>query len=99
MANYLNETDKNSPGPCHKLFNNHYMKQKLLEKYGESVHMSNEEGSSGIVTIEETTAYILRKYHKQIDPLTEEFLGKKFVVYFSSFMHILDVLVLQKYQK
>ena len=33
------------------------MKQKLLEKYGE--YISNEERSSRIVTIEETTAYIL----------------------------------------
>ena len=39
MANYLNETDKNSPGPCHKPFNNHYMKQELIEKCGESVHI------------------------------------------------------------
>ena len=72
MDNYLNKIDKNSPGPCHKPFNNHYMKQNLLEKYGESVHTSDEEGSSRIVTMRETTAYILRKYHEQPDPRTEE---------------------------
>ena len=51
MANYLNETDRNYPGPCHEPFNNHYIKQELLEKFGESVHISNEKGSSEIVTM------------------------------------------------
>ena len=59
MANYLKETDKNSPCPWHKPFIHHMNRFIYLMK-------------KEVVSMRETRAYILRKYHKQPGPLTEE---------------------------
>ncbi len=43
-------------------FGNQYLKSKLKEEYGDSIHFAEEEGLSDIVTMREKTSEILRSY-------------------------------------
>ena len=45
---------------------------KLVEKYGDSMSISGEAGKGDVVMMQETVRKILRNYHDQPDPLTEE---------------------------
>ena len=45
-------------------FGNQYLKEKLIEHYGENVHISGGEGLHTIVTMREKTSQILRSYFK-----------------------------------
>ena len=53
-------------------YSSKYMKKKLVEKYGDSISISGEAGKGDVVMMQETVRKILRNYHDQPDPLTEE---------------------------
>ena len=53
-------------------YSSKYMKKKLVEKYGDYISISGEAGKGYMVMMQETIGKILRNYHDQPDPLTEE---------------------------
>ena len=53
-------------------YSSKYMKKKLVEKYGDSISISGEAGKGDVVMMQESVRKILRNYHDQPYPLTEE---------------------------
>ena len=65
MDRYLMDSDSVPYG-------NQYMKSKLKEKYGESIHISETGGFHGIVTMREKTDSILRSYFQNANEGDQE---------------------------
>ena len=72
MTSYMEVADADPTSSSHLPYKNQYMKQKLAEKYGDSICFSKGEGSSDIATTRESTADILTKYHNQSAPISDE---------------------------